>query len=96
MTIYNWLTLFGIPGLMAALWAFVVGLWKQNKAVKLGLQALLRDRLLQAFTHYEQAGYADYDEKTNVTNMFTQYESLGKNGVMNKRYEKFMNLPDHL
>lgn len=95
MTLYQWLTLFGASSILASLWAFLVKACKRDKALKLGVQALLRDRLLQAFTHYEQAGYADYDEKMNVTNMFTQYESLGKNGVMNKRYEKFMNLPDH-
>lgn len=93
MTIYNWLTLFGIPGLLAALWAFVVGLWKQNKAIKLGLQAVLRDRLLQAYRFYKEQGYADYDEKQCILNLYTQYEALGKNGVMTDLHNKFMALP---
>ena len=66
---------------------------KQNTATQLGVQALLRDRLLQAFKFYIKQGYADYDERNNVLNMYTQYEALGPNKVMENLYEKFESLP---
>lgn len=66
---------------------------KQNKATMLGVQALLRDRLLQAFKHYISQGYADYSDRDNVKNMFDQYEALGPNSVMNDLYEQFKELP---
>ena len=68
----------------------------QNKATMLGVQALLRDRLLQAFKHYISQGYAEYSDRENVKNMFEQYEALGPNSVMNDLYEQFTELPMQL
>ena len=65
----------------------------QNKATMLGVQALLRDRLLQAFRHFLTQGYAEYSDRENVKNMYDQYEALGPNSVMSDLYEKFTELP---
>ena len=65
----------------------------QNKATMLGVQALLRDRLLQAFKQCIAQGYADYNERENIRNMYVQYEALGPNSVMNDLYEQFTELP---
>lgn len=66
---------------------------RQNKATQLGVQALLRDRLLQAFRHYIEKGWADYNDRANLENMYTQYEALGPNSVMEDLYEEFSRLP---
>ena len=66
----------------------------QAEAIMLGVQALLRDRLLQAYRHYAHQGYAGYDDKQNVVNIYTQYEALGPNSVMDQFHERFMALPD--
>ena len=68
----------------------------QNKATMLGVQALLRDRLLQAFKQYLSQGYAEYGDRENVKNMFTQYETLGPNSVMDDLYKQFTDLPMQL
>ena len=94
MSIYNWLSLFGIPGLIAGMFSFIVFQLKQNKAIKLGLQAILRDRLLQAYEYYALRGWANYDEKQNVQNLYTQYEVLGPNGIMEVKHQEFIHLPD--
>ena len=65
----------------------------QNRATMLGVQALLRDRLLHAFRHYIEQGYAGYSDRENVKNMYDQYEVLGPNSVMSDLYEKFTELP---
>lgn len=69
---------------------------EQNKATMLGVQALLRDRLLQGFRHYIQQGFAGYDDRKNLENMYTQYEKLGPNSVMDDLYHKFCELPESL
>lgn len=69
---------------------------EKQKAVMLGVQALLRDRLLQGYRHYDEKGYADYDDRSNMENIYTAYHSLGKNGVMDDMREKFLLLPKHL
>ena len=65
----------------------------QNRATMLGVQALLRDRLLQAFKHYIEQGFAGYADRENVKNMYDQYEALGPNSVMSDLYEQFKELP---
>ncbi len=94
MSVYNWLCLLGIPGMLTGLFTFIGVQIKQNKAMKLGLQAILRDRLLQAYHFYKHQGWASYDDKQNVLNLYTQYEILGPNGIMERKHNEFLALPD--
>ena len=94
MSVYQWLCLLGIPSIITGMLAFVRLQMKQNKAIKLGLQAILRDRLLKAYQFYMHQGYASYDEKSNVRNLYDQYEILGPNGIMQRKHDAFLNLPD--
>ena len=68
----------------------------KQKALMAGVQAMLRDRLLQGYRFYEEKGFADYDERSNMENMYTAYHNLGKNGVMDDMHKKFKELPEHL
>lgn len=66
---------------------------EQNQATMLGVQALLRDRLLQAFDHYLARGYITAGERDNVDNMYVQYEALGPNNVISDIYNQVRALP---
>ena len=94
MNVYQWLCVLGIPSLIATILGYVGVQYKQIKAIKLGLQALLRDRLLQAYEYYGHRGWANYDEKQNVRNLYDQYDALGPNGIMELKHEAFIRLPD--
>lgn len=91
--------LFG-SGLVFSVGGFLVGKYKAIKskydALALGLQALLRDRLLESYNHYSKKGYAPIYAKENFENMYKQYHSLGVNGVMDDIHAKFLALPDSL
>ena len=65
----------------------------QNTATMLGVQALLRDRLLQAFSHYLSRGWITAGERDNVDNMYVQYEALGPNNVISDIYNQVRALP---
>lgn len=65
----------------------------KTEAVCLGVQALLRDRLIQTYNHYNEKGYAPIYAKENFENMWQQYHSLGANGVMDEVHERFKKLP---
>ena len=65
----------------------------QNQATMLGVQALLRDRLLQAFDHYLARGWIGADDRSNIENMYKQYEALGENNVISDLYDKGRALP---
>jgi hypothetical protein len=68
---------------------------ERQKATMLGVQALLRDRLLQGYRHYEEKGFADYDDRSNMENIYNAYHGLGKNGVMDDMRQQFLKLPQH-
>lgn len=94
------ISLVGIPSIGA-----VVGwIWKTQKtrnkihetesfAIKNGLQAVLRDRLLQCYNFHKKKGSVTYLEKANFENMYKSYHNLGANGVMDDVYNSFMALP---
>lgn len=65
----------------------------RQKALELGVQALLRDRMLHCYNKYTEAGYAPIYAKENFENMYWQYHELGGNGVMTHLHEEFMELP---
>ena len=93
MTVYQWMCVLGIPGMLAGLLGFIRLQVQQNRAMKLAVQALLRDRLLQAFRDCSRQGYANPDERQNFENLYSQYHSLGGNGVMDDVRRKFFDLP---
>ena len=66
---------------------------RQNKAIMLGVQAILRDRLLQGYRHYIEKGWADYEDRANLENIWKQYHALGGNGDMNDLRNTFRHLP---
>ena len=65
----------------------------QNQATMLGVQALLRDRLLQAFNHYLAKGWIGAGDRDNIDNMYVQYEALGPNNVISDIYNQVRALP---
>lgn len=65
----------------------------RQKAMELGVQALLRDRMLQAYRQCAVAGCAPVDVKENFENLYTQYHNLGGNGVMTRIHQELLALP---
>lgn len=65
----------------------------ENKEMKEGMQALLRDRLYELNGKCLRKRYATVSEKENFDNMYNRYHNLGQNGVMDATYKKFMTLP---
>lgn len=101
MSVYNWITLFGIPTIISAVFSFIYSKLnarikttsKENKAMKNGIQAILRDRLYQFYKECKAQGYATEFESENFENMYTQYHELGANGVMDNIRKQFRELP---
>ena len=95
MTIYQILCIFGIPSLVGGIFTgFIISFFKKSKALERGVQAILRDRLYQSYHHFaEEKGYAPLYARENFENMYQQYHTLGKNGVMDDVRVKFLALP---
>lgn len=80
----------GVPALLLGL---IITTWVQTRAVKRGVQALLRDRLLQGYKYYRAQGWADENDRANLENVYVQYHALGANGVMDDLRQRFLALP---
>ena len=97
MTTYQVLCLIGIPSIISGILAFLVGKvlggFKRMEALERGVQAILRDRLYQAYNHFVDKGYAPLYARENFENMYQQYHNLGKNGVMDDIHARFFELP---
>lgn len=97
MTVYQILSLvFGSGCLITLIEIFykkIKNNEKRTEALKLGVQALLRDRLYAYYNKYSEYKYAPIYAKENFENIYKQYHRLGNNGVMDDIYRKFMELP---
>ena len=90
VTIYQWLCLFSVPAILATVFKI---LFTQIKAIKLGLQALLRAQLISDWNKWSERGHAPIYARENFENCWKQYHSLGVNGVMDDIHDRFMKLP---
>lgn len=101
MSLYQILTIGGAPAICAAGLTYIVKSIKRqrdtqeavNTALKLGMQAVLRDRLLSTYKEYVKAGYIEYDDRLNWDNLYENYHVLGANGIMDSYRERLMALP---
>lgn len=66
---------------------------KKQEAIEEGIQALLRDRIIQAYNHYIEKGYCPIYGHENVEALYSQYHALGGNGTVTKLIEKLRELP---
>ena len=92
MTLPEILAGLGVPGALVTLIGFGV---RYVKALKSGLQALLRAQMISEFNRWEERGYAPIYARENFENCWKEYHALGANGVMDDVHERFFALPTH-
>lgn len=65
----------------------------ENDALKVAMQSILRDRLYSCYGICRRKGGASIDDRENFENLWSQYHTLGANGVMDDIHRKFLSLP---
>lgn len=68
---------------------------KENNALKEGVQALLRDRIIQSYNHYTEKGWMPIYARDSLDACYNSYEALGENGVIDDLMEQLRELPNH-
>ena len=63
------------------------------RLLKNGVQALLKNDLKVRYDYWLDQGYAPEDAREDLEAEYCVYHSLGKNGVMDGRRAKFLDLP---
>lgn len=67
---------------------------RKSAALQDGIQALLRDRIIQGYNHYQDKGYCPIYGKENVKRMYDAYHVLGGNDVATKLKDTLMEMPE--
>ena len=106
MNLYQWLCLIGVQGAVVTILTLVITRTvnkveknaengrKETAAIKEGVKALLKDRLLQGYKHYiNDVKYADEHDRENMENVYKQYKALKGNGDMKDLRKTFRHLP---
>ena len=69
---------------------------RENDALRAGVQALLRDRIIQAYNHYVcEKGWVPIYAKESIVGCYKSYEALGDNGVIDSLMEQLNELPNY-
>lgn len=64
--------------------------------LKLGVQALLRDRIIQAYNHYVvEKGWIPIYAMDAIMACYKSYETLGENGVIDSLIHQLQALPNY-
>lgn len=73
--------------------AYIWGRYRSDQSLKKGVQALLRNFMLQSYRNFKQDGCTVQD-KSDFENMYLCYHSLGQNGVMTEIYHEVMKMDE--
>lgn len=65
----------------------------KQKLIEEGLQAILRDRILQACDRCLDKGYLPIYARENIEHMYKAYHGLGGNGTVTKLIDRIYQLP---
>lgn len=86
----NWGWILSFSTVMLGGFGYLFG---QLRALKRGVQAMLRAQMIAEYNRWSEKGAAPIYAKDNFENLWRQYEKLGKNGVMQDIRSKFLALP---
>lgn len=68
---------------------------EKNRAIQNGLQALLRDRIVESYHKYQDSGRCPIEAKENVKRMYDAYHTLGGNDIATGLKDALLDMPDH-
>lgn len=66
---------------------------RKQETVKKGIEAMLRDRLIQIYDSNIDKGFCPVHVKENVEALYEQYQALGGNGMVTGFVEELRELP---
>lgn len=81
--------------IITLLWTMLRAKKRENDALKEGMQALLRDRIIQAYNHYSDKGWMPIYAMESIEACYRSYEELGENGVIDNLMKQLRALPNH-
>ena len=81
--------------IITLLWTMLRAKKRENDALKEGMQALLRDRIIQAYNHDSDKGWIPIYAMESIEACYASYEELGENGVIDNLMRQLRELSNH-
>ena len=66
---------------------------EEFEAIKDGLIALLRDKIIQSDVSFTESGVVKISQKDNIQMLYESYHRLGGNGIVTQSYKHIMGMP---
>ena len=87
--VINWL----VPFLLGSAVSFIGTMCIKFKAIKNGIQCLLRAEIIRSHEKYMEKGYCPIYAKEALTRAYKAYHALKGNDVATELYEETLRLP---
>ena len=88
--IVKWL----VPAALGACVGFIGSMFLRLKAIKLGLQCLLRAEIIRSHDKYTDRKYCPIYAKESIKRAYEAYHNLGGNDVATKLYNTLLDMPE--
>lgn len=88
-TVINWL----IPAVLGSTATYIITLLKKNRALKSGLQCLLRAEIIRCYDKYSKRGSIPIYVREALEKEYKAYNKLGGNDVATDLYKHLIKLP---
>ena len=72
---------------------YVKGLHKHYMAMQEGVQALLRDSIVNSYRYYKGKGYCEPEERVAIAKTYNAYHDLGGNDIATDLFNRILRLP---
>lgn len=69
---------------------------ERQKYIEKGVQALLKDRLIERYRQFKKVGEISILDKESIDTMYKEYKNLGGNGAISQLIEEIQDLPTKL
>lgn len=66
----------------------------RNEAIAAGVQALLRESIVNGYNRYSDKGYCPIYAKESIKRVYSSYHNLGGNDVATELYSKILKMPE--
>ncbi len=74
-------------------WRFIIKLLREQAALRDGMRALLRDRIIEVYNHSLDRGYCPIYARENLHALHKAYKALNGNGTADDLVEKADAMP---
>lgn len=97
MTLYQLLSILGIPSLMTSFAVFILTLIKNKrskyKTIEEGMRCILHNMVYNQGKDYISAGEITWEDMKDYEYLYNTYHELGGNGTGTEIYERVKDLP---